>query len=108
MGQLILKGDPRQLESIKIISILENLGGINLGKFKGNNPSAGYYIDKDNHIRMSSYLPDEAVKVDQFLNAFPFKVGDNILTIQAGFEGTIVAMRWNEKTDEVLYDFKDN
>lgn len=107
MGQLILKGDSRQLESLKIINILENLGGINLGKFKANNPHAGYYLDNNNYIRMSSYLPDEALTVDQFLNSFPFKLGDNILTIQDGFEGIIVAMRWRESTNEVLYDFRD-
>lgn len=77
--RLAIKGHPTR--GSEVIKILEMLGGINHGFYKGDGQSCLYYIDNKD-IKGSDYLEfDEFIvfTLEEFLEKYPFKVCDKVI-----------------------------
>lgn len=77
--RLAIKG--HSTRGSEVIEILEMLGGINHGFYKGDGLNCLYYID-DKNIKGSDYLEaDEFIffTLEEFLEKYPFKVGDKVI-----------------------------
>ena len=97
----------------KIIRILEELGGINVSNYAGNEPILLYYIDKKNHIKgkYNGDLDKEKYVImtyHDFITKYPFQVGDIVYTTNNHEEGKVLEIIWSE-TKGVMYlvDFKN-
>lgn len=104
----------------EVIEILEMLGGKNCCRLNGDQHNYFYYIS--NKIIYNSYIgPDEIngykiLSLDDFLEKFPYKVGDKvkIWVNHEHFSGPraeleeaeIYSMRWNAGRCEVAYRMK--
>lgn len=97
----------------EVIELLEMMGGINPftindGTVIGNKETSCYYISKDiaaKYISWDYIGPEEIDKyeiftLEEFLEKYPFKVGDKVYT-KSNAEGTIIDMFWDGI--EVLY-----
>lgn len=109
MAQLVIKG--HQLRGNEVIEILEMLGGKNSTKLVGNASSCGYYIDSDGniayHYYSSSYFNDAIqFTIEEFLEKYPYKVGDKVHHIIDNENQIITDLVWDE--DEVLYKTTNN
>ena len=98
MAKLAIKGHATKGD--EVIEILGILGGSNAFGHIGNNPRAIYYIDETykNFITCS-----ETKKVcdcviftlEEFLEKFPYKVGDKVRIPEYESEVPILSMNWN-------------
>ena len=104
----------------EVIDLLKMLGGINRNKVIGGDDKYFYYIcDKYKDISNSYIGPDEIkgyeiFSLEDFLEKFPYKVGDKVNVWKYRLEGRseleegeIKSMRWNSARCEVAYRFKD-
>ena len=105
----------------EVIKILESLGGHNILKLEGSADNYFYYITEDNFKYIcSSYIGQDEIKgyeifsLEDFLEKFPYKVGDKVNVWKYYLEGRseleeaeITSMRWNSARCEVAYRFKD-
>lgn len=92
----------------EVIELLEMLDGDNLGYLDGKNPNMFYFIGGayGNAIcAITDYdLYDVIVyTLEEFLEKFPFKVGDKVNQPCRGCVKTITSMEWNEYLDTVSY-----
>lgn len=98
MAKLAIKG--HETKGDEVIEILGILGGSNAFGHIGNNPRAIYYIDETykNFITCS-----ETKKVcdcviftlEEFLEKYPYKVGDKVRIPEYESEVPILSMNWN-------------
>ena len=98
MAKLAIKGHETKCD--EVIEILGILGGSNAFGHIGNNPRAIYYIDETykNFITCS-----ETKKVcdcviftlEEFLEKYPYKVGDKVRIPEYESEVPILSMNWN-------------
>ena len=98
----------------KIIRILEELGGINVSNYAGNEVILLYYIDKKNHIKgtYNGHLDKEKYVImtyHDFITKYPFQVGDIVYTTDNHEEGKIVEILWDETKERMRYlvDFEN-
>lgn len=105
----------------EVIKILESLGGHNILKLEGNADNYFYYITEDNFKYIAnSYIGQDEIKgyeifsLEDFLEKFPYKVGDKVNVWRYYLEGRselevgeIKSMRWNSARCEIAYRFKD-
>ena len=104
----------------EVIKILEMLGGKNHYILKGVIDNRFYHnSDIDKNIINSYIGPDEIKEyeifsLEDFLEKFPYKVGDKVNVWKYRLEGRseleegeIKSMRWNSARCEVAYRFKD-
>ena len=98
----------------KIIRILEELGGINVSNYAGNEVTLLYYIDKKNHIKgtYNGHLDKEKYVVmtyHDFITKYPFQIGDIVYTTDIHEEGKIVEILWDETKERMRYlvDFEN-
>ena len=116
--ELGIKGHKKR--SHEVIDLLKMLGGINRNKVIGGDDKYFYYIcDKYKDISNSYIGPDEIkgyeiFSLEDFLEKFPYKVGDKVNVWKYRLEGRseleegeIKSMRWNSGRCEVAYRFKD-
>ena len=110
MGKLAIKATSRT--DSKIISILEQLGGVNRMKLSGNDRTGYYYIADDltiTKINKSELLNDYHIleeyifTVEQFEKIFPYKVGD-IVRHNMSRLMKIIKMRWDVSCSTIKYD----
>jgi hypothetical protein len=109
MKNLVIKGHATR--GNEVIEILEMLGGKNSTKLVGNASSCGYYIDSDGniayHYYSSSYFNDAIqFTIEEFLEKYPYKVGDKVHHIIDNENQIITDLVWDE--DEVLYKTTNN
>lgn len=93
----------------EVIEILEMLGGIINGKLLGTETFCTYYIDSDGSIDYKHYSRfDDAIQftLEEFLEKFPYKVGDKVLL--EGIVKTIKQVCWNNTENEVIYKLETN
>jgi hypothetical protein len=109
MANLAIKGHATRGK--EVIEILEMLGGINKTGHCGNNPNVAYYISHNNNTILCDCVPNIYICVDytleEFLEKFPYKVGDKVQHKGATSCGSIFEvekMRWEENT--VKYTFR--
>ena len=99
--KLAIKGHPTRGK--EVIELLEMMGGVNVDSHKGHFPDewkSSYYIYGDNTIQ---FARDEFLlklnfvifTLEEFLEKFPFKVGDFVNAPEYESEARICDMRWN-------------
>ena len=100
----------------EVIELLKMMGGtnpfsINDGKGIGNKETNCYYISEDTATKYISwdYIgPEEIVKyqiftIEEFLEKYPFKVGDKVFLYDNITEGCVTGMKWDEDEGTVKY-----
>ena len=90
-----------------VINILKMLGGTNYVAVSGINEEAYYFIDKEGIIdyvctlnKNDNYL---VFSLEEFLEKYPFKVGDVVFDVADGDIGTIAVMKWDEDVSDMKY-----
>lgn len=105
MANLAIKGHPTRGK--EVIEILEMLGGVNTHNLYGDENYAYYTIDSDKEIKGGIYIfGDEELSsftLEEFLEKFPYKVGDKVLYKTYGIYSRIKSMLWNEEKEQVFY-----
>lgn len=102
---LAIKG--HETRGKEVIEILEMLGGMKKGKTLGNEIFCAYYIDSDGSIDYKHYSRfNDAIQftLEQFLEKFPYKVGDKV-TLDA-WPCEVVSMSWDDGYNEIDYCVK--
>lgn len=109
MKKFAIKGHPTRGK--EVIEILEMFGGkIHRGRFVGHELSCGYYIKVDGYIGFKHYsLFDDTMifTLEEFLEKFPYKVGDKVNAPCKGCVKTITSMKWDDYLNSVLYKLDD-
>lgn len=106
MAHLAIKGHPTR--GNEVIETLEMLGGKREGVFLGNVIDVGYYIDSNGEIdyEYANFLDNTIIyTLDEFLEKFPYKVGDKVVYEDKRRE--ITNMVWEEQTNTVAYKLDD-
>ena len=111
MTQLVIKGHATRGE--EVIGILKMLGGKNSTKLVGSASSCGYYIDSDGNIAYNFYSSSyfkNAIQftLEEFLEKYPYKVGDKVYNIVHNENQTITSAVWDCKENEVGYQTDNN
>lgn len=101
MGKkLAIKGHPTRGK--EVIELLEMMGGKNKYHYKCIELRVGFTIGSDGSIcRVTYKLYDEfrVFTLEEFLEKFPYKVGDKVID-DSGESGIIIEMKWDE---EIIY-----
>lgn len=91
----------------EVIKLLEMMGGKNTYGYTGDMESLYFSIYNDTIIYGSdkSFLNDNYVffTLEEFLERFPFKVGDRVNSPCIGCVKTITSMKWDDYLDTVSY-----
>lgn len=92
----------------EVIELLEMLGGKNCYNFSGFDGYAYYVIAGcQNKIKAGEYIfGDEDMclfTLEEFLEKYPFKVGDRVFLYDNITEGCITGMKWDEDKGTVKY-----
>ena len=104
MAKLAIKGHATR--SKEVIEILEMLGGINHFNHEGNT-FAWYVIEEGRVIRRCLWLSDEKrFTLEEFLEKYPYKVGDKVLL--DGVVKTIKQVCWDSTENAVIYKLETN
>lgn len=105
MANLAIKGHTTR--GSEVIALLEMLGGINSHNLYGDESYAYYTIDSDKEIKGGIYVfGDEQLchfTLEEFLEKFPYKVGDKVKVKETEKDVTIEGMSWRNGC-EVIYD----
>ena len=125
MAQLAIKGHPTR--SREIVELIEMLGGKSSIDFKCDNPNKFYYV-LDGYLCWDYIGPEEInnftiYTLEDFLEKYPFKVGDFISIPEYESEVRICEMQWDGfeiqykvyrvdeeewYTSDELFDYNDN
>lgn len=109
MAILAIKGHETRGE--EVIRILEMLGGENKTGHCGNKTFAHYFI-KNNYIDWCYQDPLDSdfisFTLEEFLEKFPYKIGDKILYKTYGIYLRIKTMLWNVEKERVFYRLGSN
>ena len=103
---LAIKGHSTQ--GSEIIARLKMLGGMNTFNLNGSETNCYYYIDNNNRIYHCLGIdPRNYIyyTFEEFLEKFPYKVGDTVLYKPDNTPDFIIKMFW--KNDKVLYELSD-
>ena len=92
----------------EVIELLEMLGGHNGSNVKGNKSDYVYFITVSGNIgcRDINCILIDYFTLEEFLEKFPFKVGDYVFAGNWSYAVDIRQMRWNPNTQEVEYMVK--
>jgi hypothetical protein len=105
MAQLAIIGHTTRGK--EVIEILEMLGGVNTHNLYGDEKYTYYTIDSDKEIKGGIYVfCDEdllSFALEEFLEKFPYKVGDKVLYKTYGIYSAIRTMKWNSEKEQVFY-----
>lgn len=91
----------------KIITILENLGGVNKFNCSGLDVNSYYYIDNNGYIQANSEQSLDKDKFqfftyDSFYEKYPFVTGDRVIV--QGWRSPGIILRMHIKNFQVVYD----
>jgi hypothetical protein len=93
----------------EVIKLLEMMGGKNIHKpkYDGSANMYSYYIINDTILndRLSIIEDDDFIifTLEEFLEKYPFKVGDVVFDVADGDIGTIAVMKWDEDVSDMKY-----
>ena len=102
MAQLAIKGHPSR--NREVVELLEMLGGKNIHDYECNVSDYAYIINKQGIIDLYIPHPNSSFAVftlEEFLEKFPYKVGDKVYHIIHNENQIITNLVWQE--DEVIY-----
>ena len=104
MAQLMIKGHSSRGKDV--IKILEMLGGKYIPYFNGTVADLVYYIrsegwiDNMHEVSSADYI---VFTLEEFLEKFPFKVGDKVIVKGYKQVFEILSMRWCSERNDVLH-----
>ena len=110
MGKkLAIKGHPTRGK--EVIELLEMMGGNTFNSFIENaHPNRVYYIGNNNAITWTNIYSDNGCletkdffTLEEFLEKYPFKVGDKVFLYDNITEGCVTGMKWDEDNGTVKY-----
>ena len=103
MAQIAIKG--HKTRGREVIEILRSLGGMNILNCSGLNEDSFYYIGKSGIICYRTMPHNRRLlTLEQFLEKFPYKVGDKVLINDDINDVYIIkSMVWNTRIEEVAY-----
>lgn len=103
MGKkLAIKGHPTRGK--EVIELLEMMGGINNEGYIGTNTWKDEYYFLDNGgIHAYDWCDGIKFTLEEFLEKYPFKVGDKVFDIADWDPGVITAMKWDEDVSDMKY-----
>lgn len=90
----------------EVIELLKMMGGENFNNYDGKMESLYFLIDIDNIIKYGSNFNDNFLvyfTLEEFLEKYPFKVGDKIFLYDNITEGRVTGMEWDENKETVKY-----
>lgn len=90
----------------EVIELLEMMGGENFNNYDGKMESLYFLIDIDNIIKYGSNFNDNFLiyfTLEEFLEKYPFKVGDRVNSPCKGCVKTITSMKWDDYLATVTY-----
>lgn len=106
MAQLAIRGHATRGD--EVISILKMLGGKLRNVVSGDVTCGGYYINSNGYIDYgyANFLDNIVIyTLDEFLEKFPYKVGDKV--VYENKKREITKMGWEERTNTVAYKLDD-
>ena len=102
MAQLAIRG--HLTRGKEVIEILEMLGGWNKYQLNGTNDDSVYYVNNGEIKRYISCLNNIiCFTIEEFIEKYPYKVGDNVLYKIYNVYSSIRKMTWNEEKEQVIY-----
>ena len=107
MAQLAIRGHETRGE--EVIEILKMLGGKQTWLINADSVRHYYYINSANELDALSIVDSElngkyiAFTIEEFLEKFPYKVGDKVLYKIYNVYSSIKTMTWNEEKEQVIY-----
>ena len=105
MSQLAIKGHPTR--GSEVIALLEMLGGINEQECDGTNSCLWYSIDELNEIIFFTHTfnPNnhEFFTLEEFLEKYPYKIGDKIVIKKYKQIFEILSVRWCTERNIIMY-----
>lgn len=107
MSTLAIKG--HLTRGKEVIQTLEMLGGIKEKNFGGSELCCWYYINENGKIdyrHYSLFNDTKAFTLEEFLEKFPYKVGDKVIYKSEVFP--IIGMKWDCCRNIVIYTMKTN
>lgn len=110
MSKIAIKGHPTRGK--EVIELLEMLGGVDWHGFSGNRLDSVYYISDSKSISFDDTYDivfEDGIKefitftIEEFLEKFPYKVGDKVNSPCKGCIKTITSMEWDTCRNNVTY-----
>lgn len=103
--KLGIKGHPTR--GNEIIELLEMMGGKNYSNI-GNDDYFFYYINDENNIEFGWTMWDNnplytIFTLEDFLEKYPFKIGDKVIDKADGCPGIVSEMKWDEDVSDMKY-----
>ena len=96
----------------EVIELLEMMGGENKLDYIGGITMFSYYVSGQviytDNTSIIEYDDFVIFTLEEFLEKFPFKVGDKAIHKCDGNALTIKSMEWSEDCETMVYDFKDS
>jgi hypothetical protein len=103
--KLAIQGHPTR--GNEVIELLKMIGGKNSRNAVGTNNETYYFIDGDVVIDYSILIDEDANYVcftlEEFLEKYPFKVGDKVIDTEDGCPGIVDEMKWDEDVSDMKY-----
>lgn len=112
MALLAIKG--HKTRGNEVINILSMLGGYNKYDYVADYEKMCFYIgDGLKYIYYNSidYFENKdaiILTLEEFLEKFPYKIGDKVCYIPLSYNYTIKGMRWSDKLNEVYYKLSED
>ena len=107
--QIAIKGHPTR--GNEVIEILEMLGGKNVYILPGDTTYA-YYVLESGEIHCGTYIygnePYTIFTLEEFINKYPFKVGDKAISNDGKKIVDIVGLEWDESVGDLCYKVTKN
>ena len=106
MANLAIKGHTTRGK--EVIELLEMLGGKNEYQVTAIRENRVYFVDEYqniNFLKINQLLPEHFIifTLEEFLEKYPYKVGDKVQDLKYGEMFTIANMHWEEKDCTVYY-----
>lgn len=110
MSKIAIKGHPTRGK--EVIELLEMLGGVDWHGFAGNRLDSAYYISDSKAILFDDTYDivfEDGIKefitftLEEFIEKFPYKVGDRVNSPCKGCIKTITSMEWDTCRNTVTY-----
>ena len=104
MSRLAIKGNRKR--GNEVIEILEMLGGCNKDSLLGNDDYKFYTINDNGEIDVYKSPHDfKCFTLEEFIEKYPYKVGDEVILEYDNYVYTISDMTWNG--EEIVYALTD-
>ena len=103
--KLAIKGHPTRGK--EVIELLKMMGGNNRWTASGGLPNLYYFISNECIIYSSQIEKDVVIfTLEEFLEKYPFKVGDKAVYIDDNDIVVISGIEWDDTVSDIFYNVK--